>query len=73
MKKPLATSRVLTYLWSVALVREQSSQARGFHAWLRTQHPDVVSAADTRIGDLRAAGMARARRLSYRLLERRMR
>lgn len=68
-----ATFRMSATQWSVALVREQSAQARGFHAWLRTEHPDVVSAADVRVGDVRAAAMARARRLSYRLLERRMR
>jgi glycosyltransferase involved in cell wall biosynthesis len=68
-----ATFRMSAAQWSVALVREQSAQARGFHAWLRAEHPGVLSATDVRIGDLRAAAMARARRLSYRLLERRMR
>ena len=68
-----ATFRMSASQWSVALVREQSAQARGFHAWLRAEHPDVLSGLDVRAGDVRAAAMARARRLSYRLLERRMR
>ncbi|GAB2842000.1 glycosyltransferase family 2 protein [Microbacterium insulae] len=68
-----ATFRMSATQWSVALVREQSGQARAFHAWLRREHPEALSAADVRIGDVRAAAMARARRMSYRLLERRMR
>lgn len=67
-----ATFRMSATQWSVALVHEQSGQAHGFHAWLRAQHPDVLSAGDVRVGDMRASAMARARRLSYRLLERRM-
>jgi glycosyltransferase involved in cell wall biosynthesis len=68
-----ATFRMSSTQWSVALVREQSAQARGFHGWLRESNPDVVSASDVAIGDVRAALMARGRRLAYRLLERRMR
>lgn len=67
-----ATFRMSDSQWSVALVREQSEQARAFHAWLCAEHPDIVSRADVRVGDLRASLMARARRLSYRLLKRRM-
>lgn len=68
-----ATFRMSATQWSVALVREQAGQAHAFHAWLAEEHPGVVSTADRRLGDLRASVMARARRLSYRLLERRMR
>lgn len=68
-----ATFRMSSAQWSVALTRDQSSQARGFHAWLRAEHPEVISSVDRTIGDLRATLMAHARRLSYRLLERRMR
>ncbi len=68
-----ATFRMTTGQWSVALVQQQSAQARGFHKWIHEQHPDVVRAADVRIGDAKAAVMAQARRLTYRLLERRMR
>lgn len=67
-----ATFRMSRSQWSVALVREQSAQARGFHAWLHDVHPEVVTAADVLMGDARATVMARARRLAYRLLERRM-
>ncbi|MBY0687195.1 glycosyltransferase [Microbacterium marinilacus] len=68
-----ATFRMSDAQWSVALVAEQSAQARGFHAWLRDEHPEVLSSFDRRYGDLRASLMARARRLSYRVLQRRMR
>lgn len=68
-----ATFRMSASQWSVALVREQAEQAARFHAWVRAEHPAVVSAGDVRMGNLRAAIMARARRLSYRLLKRRMR
>lgn len=68
-----ATFRMSASQWSVALVREQSGQARAFHKWVRSQYPDVVTAGDVRMGDLRAGIMARARRLSYGLLKRRMR
>lgn len=58
--------------WSVALVAQQATQAIGFHNWLRANHPDVVSGGDVLSGNLKARLMARARRLSYRVLERRM-
>lgn len=67
-----ATFRMSTTQWSVALVREQSAQASGFHEWLHAQYPSVVTSTDVRIGNLRARLMARARQLSYRLLKRRM-
>ncbi|WP_292849316.1 glycosyltransferase family 2 protein [Microbacterium sp.] len=68
-----ATFRMSASQWSVALVRDQSAQARAFHAWLRAEHPDVLGEGDRRTGDVRAALMARTRRLSYRVLKRRMR
>lgn len=68
-----ATFRMSNSQWSVALTKDQSSQARAFHHWLRTNHPDTLSRADLVIGDTRAVLMARARRLSYQILERRMR
>lgn len=68
-----ATFRMSSAQWSVALTNDQAAQARGFHAWLRAQYPDVISGLDRTIGDVRATLMAHARRLSYRVLERRMR
>jgi glycosyltransferase involved in cell wall biosynthesis len=68
-----ATFRMSDSQWSVALTRNQASQAHEFHAWLRAEHPDAVSVWDRRIGDVRASLMSRARRLSYKLLQRRMR
>jgi glycosyltransferase involved in cell wall biosynthesis len=68
-----ATFRMSDAQWSVALTKDQAAQAKAFHAWLRAEHPEVLSEADRRSGDLRATLMARARRLSYRVLQRRMR
>ena len=68
-----ATFRLSDAQWSVALATRQSAEARAYHAWLRETHPETLSAVDQRVGDVRAALMARARRLSYRVLKRRMR
>lgn len=68
-----ATFRMSSSQWSVALTRDQAAQARGFHAWLHLNHPEVVSKADLRIGDIRATAMAHLRRVSYWVLKRRMR
>jgi len=68
-----ATFRMSSSQWSVALANSQYSQARAFHHWLRLTHPSVLSGADVVVGDARALLMARARRLSYQILKRRMR
>jgi len=68
-----ATFRMSSTQWSVALTRDQSSQARGYNHWIRETYPGVLSRADVLIGDARAWMMAHARRVSYALLERRMR
>ncbi|MEG9226818.1 glycosyltransferase family A protein [Aeromicrobium sp. Sec7.5] len=68
-----ATFRMSNEQWSVALVKDQSSQAHGFHRWMHEHHPETVSASDVRIGNLRASLAARARRLAYAVLQRRMR
>lgn len=68
-----ATFRMSTTQWSVALVKEQATQAHQFHRWLHEAYPDAVTSTDVVIGNFRASLMARARRLSYRVLERRMR
>ena len=67
-----ATFRMSTAQWSVALSREQASQARAFHHWVRAHHPEVLSAADVARGDLSATLMAHARRASYWVLKKRM-
>ncbi|MBZ4487093.1 glycosyltransferase family 2 protein [Microbacterium sp. cx-55] len=68
-----ATFRMSSTQWSVALTKDQASQARGFHLWFRRHHPDALSRADVALGNARARIMARARRISYKILERRMR
>lgn len=69
---PLAAFRVSDSQWSVKLVKQQSSQAAGFHNWMRSEHPDVVSGFDVAVGNARAALMARMRRFAYIWLRRRM-
>lgn len=68
-----ATFRMSASQWSVALVRDQASQAKDFHRVLRREHPEAVSAFDVALGNTRAALMARARQASYWILKRRMR
>lgn len=68
-----ATFRLSNEQWSVALTKEQSAQARGFHAWLHEHHPEVISRKDLHRGNLRARLAARLRRVAYAALRRRMR
>lgn len=68
----LAGFRVSDSQWSVRLVAEQAAQAIGFHNWMATARPDVVSGTDRLIGNTRARLMAQARRLAYLWLGRRM-
>jgi glycosyltransferase involved in cell wall biosynthesis len=68
-----ATFRMSASQWSVALTKDQAAQAQGFHHWFRGEHPETLTRADVALGDIRAWIMARARRLSYKVLERRMR
>lgn len=68
-----ATFRMSTTQWSVALVKDQATQARQYNEWMHETYPEAVSRTDVLIGNVRAGLMARARRLSYKVLERRMR
>ncbi|WP_235038187.1 glycosyltransferase family A protein [Microbacterium sp. 18062] len=68
-----ATFRMSNSQWSVALTREQSTQARRFHHWIAAAYPGLLGRSDLLIGDTRARLMAHGRRLSYKVLERRMR
>ena len=73
IRSPLAAFRINPGQWSVALARSQAAHARSFHRTLRAEHPELLSPADVRIGDVRATAMAMARRASYRWLHRRSR
>lgn len=59
---PLAGFRLSSEQWSVALARSQSAQARGFHRWVATKYPGVLSRVDLRLGNAMAVGMSLARR-----------
>ncbi|MFB2581109.1 glycosyltransferase family 2 protein [Herbiconiux sp. P15] len=68
----LGAFRVNDAQWSVALMNDQATQAKAYHAWCREQAPDTISAADVRLGDRRAELMALARRAYYTLNSRGM-
>lgn len=69
---PGAVFRMNNGQWSVALTGYQHEQVAGFHRALHERRPDIVSARDVRIGDARAWLMAQRRRLTYRILKKRM-
>ncbi len=69
----LATFRLSTTSWSLALAREQAVQNRAFHKVVRRAYPEVISSADMVLGGLRAEANAWARRLIYLVLRRRLR
>jgi glycosyltransferase involved in cell wall biosynthesis len=72
LDQALAAFRFSSSQWSVNLVREQSAQVVGFHHRLADDTPGLLSGTDLFRGDLRARGMAYARRLTYIWLGRRM-
>jgi hypothetical protein len=69
----LATFRLSSTSWSLALSREQAAQSRAFHKIVSGASPGVISSADLVLGGLRAEGNAWARRLVYLMLRRRLR
>jgi glycosyltransferase involved in cell wall biosynthesis len=68
----LAAFRLSSTQWSVHLARQQSGQVVGLHHRLAADAPGLLSRADLVRGDLRARGMAFARRLTYLWLGRRL-
>jgi glycosyltransferase involved in cell wall biosynthesis len=71
--EPLAAFRLSETQWSVSLTAEQYRQAAGFAAAVHELAPEVVTAADVRLGNARARLTAPQRRLAYLWLGRRMR
>ena len=71
--RALAGFRVSDQQWSVHLMRTQAGEAKGYHRTLRRDHPDLLSAADVRIGDVLADATMLLRRAAYLWLGRRMR
>jgi glycosyltransferase involved in cell wall biosynthesis len=70
--RPLAAFRLSSSQWSVHLARAQSDQVIAFHHRLADGTPGLLSRADLVRGDLRARGMAYARRMAYVWMGRRM-
>ena len=72
LPRSLASFRISATQWSVALVKEQASQAHGMHRALRASDPTLLSARDVRVGNARVVLMAFIRRMTYVWLRRRM-
>ena len=70
--EPGAVFRLNNGQWSVALTSYQYEQVSGFHRALAARRPDIVSEADVRTGNAQAWLMAQRRRLTYRILKKRM-
>ena len=65
IEEPLAAFRLSSAQWSVRLAHQQSEQVIGLHHQLAGEVPGLLSRTDLVRGDLRARGMAFARRLAY--------
>jgi hypothetical protein len=73
VRRPLAAFRVSAGQWSVRLARSQAREALAFNRLAQELAPQVISARDVRLGDVRAHLAAAKRRLAYLVLARRMR
>lgn len=65
LRRTLATFRISHGQWSVALAKEQATHARAFHRAVDAEQPGLLSRRDRLVGDVRATGMALARRAVY--------
>jgi glycosyltransferase involved in cell wall biosynthesis len=70
--KSLAAFRVSDGQWSVDLATQQAAQVVAFHDAIAARAPGLLSRADLRRGRVMATGLARARRMVYFALRRRM-
>ena len=68
----LASFRLSSSQWSVALAQSQARQVVGFHGSLAQDNPGFLSATDLLVGNLRARITARLRRLIYIVFRSRM-
>ncbi len=71
LRRTLAAFRVSDQQWSVELAREQGAHAREFHRAVNRDNPGLLTRWDRWSGDVRATGMALARRAVYAHLRRR--
>lgn len=65
----LASFRINSGQWSARLAGQQAEQVMGFHNDFAREHPDAVSAADARIGNLKARVNAYGRRVIFAYLD----
>jgi hypothetical protein len=73
LAEPLASFRLSDSQWSKALAKAQYGQIVDFHRALANMFPDLLSRADLANGRWRAWVLASARRLTYRVLARKLR
>jgi hypothetical protein len=69
----LAGFRISDQQWSVSLAHTQAEHAARFHHVVAAENPGLLSEADVRLGDRKAAAMAWIRRSTYLVLRQRMR
>jgi glycosyltransferase involved in cell wall biosynthesis len=72
LPETLASFRISAGQWSVALARQQTAQAQGFHRALQANQPALLSDWDVRLGNSRVVAMAFLRRATYFWLRRKM-
>jgi glycosyltransferase involved in cell wall biosynthesis len=73
LRRSLAGFRISDQQWSVALAQTQAEDAARFHRLVAAENPGLLSEADVRLGDRKAAAMAWIRRSTYVYLRQRMR
>lgn len=73
LRKSLAGFRISDQQWSVSLAHTQAEHAARFHHVVAAENPGLLSEADVRLGDRKAAAMAWIRRSTYVYLRQRMR
>lgn len=73
LRKSLAGFRISDQQWSVSLAHTQAEHAARFHHVVAAENPGLLSEADVRLGDRKAAAMAWIRRSTYLVLRQRMR
>ena len=70
--EPGAVFRLNNGQWSVALTDYQYEQVSSFHRALSEANPGLLTRSDVRVGNRNAWLMAQRRKLTYRILQRRM-
>jgi hypothetical protein len=73
LRRSLAGFRISDQQWSRTLAHTQGQHAARFHHLVAAENPGLLSDADLRLGDGKAAAMAWIRRSTYAYLQQRVR